>query len=213
MCGKCWDRDRRWSEANLCDQWSNQGTNQGTTLFNKHHLPYHFIIILSSPWHRSFAAEVLKSWYSLRSLVCWCCWWTKFPCHLVWMVWIVDVGCCVELCKVVLGDVEKCLIAIRSLSMLINECLWMIYDLHVIPLRGGSIWRFGCWLDEVCWIESWDSSSFPGEFWVKTSNIAWFFCLAMEKPLVTEPLQIIRFVHPAPKWHSAKKINPASNFS
>lgn len=124
MCGKCWDRDRRWSEANLCDQWSNQGTNQGTTLFNKHHLPYHFI--LSSPWHRSFAAEVLKSWYSLRSLVCWCCWWTKFPCHLVWMVWIVDVGCCVELCKVVLGDVEKCLIAIRSLSMLINS--WMFVN-------------------------------------------------------------------------------------
>lgn len=89
-----------------------------------------------------------------------------------------------------------------------------MYDLHVIPLAKRK--KLEVWVlifDEICWIESWDSSSFPGEFWFKASNIAWFFCLAMEKPLVTESLQIIQFVHPAPKWHSAKKINPASNFS
>lgn len=100
------------NQRQICDQLSNQGTTLLTTV----NLPYqmfHFFITRpfrpfffafefarrlfcrkSALSHGSRCCEVLKSWYSLRSLVCWCCWWTKFPCYLVWMVWIHDVDWC-----------------------------------------------------------------------------------------------------------------------
>lgn len=41
--------------------------------------------------------------------------------------------------------------------------------------------------------------AFQGNSDSKLQTLLDFFCLAMEKPLVTESLQIIQFVHPAPK--------------